>query len=127
MKMKSVSGLLCYVKDLNLTSKFYEDLGFLKSGGDEYHISFRLNWFSLDFVLESKEEKEEFKEEANAENKGAGVYFYINVEKIDDFYKELVEKGFRPSSEPRDWPWGNREFVLRDPDGYKIVFFQKIK
>lgn len=33
--------------------------------------------------------------------------------------------GMKPSSEPRDWPWGRREFVLRDPDGYKLVFFKK--
>ena len=29
------------------------------------------------------------------------------------------------SSEPEVRPTGNREFVLRDPDGYKLVFFQK--
>lgn len=27
---------------------------------------------------------------------------------------------------PRDWPWGNREFVLKDPDGYKLVFWHEL-
>jgi hypothetical protein len=31
----------------------------------------------------------------------------------------------KPLGEPEVRPSGNREFVLRDPDGYKLVFFQK--
>lgn len=126
MKLKSVSGFVCYVKDLGKTAKFYKDLGFLQSARDENHASFRLNWFSMDFVAQDKETKEEFKKEANAQNKGAGIFINIGVENVDDFYKGVINKGLKPSSEPRDWPWGNREFVLRDPDGYKLVFFQKI-
>ncbi|MCL5970168.1 MAG: VOC family protein [Patescibacteria group bacterium] len=126
MKLKSVSGFVCYVKDLEKTAKFYKDLGFLQSARDENHVSFRLNWFSIDFVDQDKEAKEEFKKEANAQNKGAGMFINISVESVDDFYKGVINKGLKPSSEPRDWPWGNREFVLRDPDGYKLVFFQKI-
>lgn len=29
MKLKSVAGIVCYVKDLNKTAKFYETLGFV--------------------------------------------------------------------------------------------------
>jgi hypothetical protein len=36
-----------------------------------------------------------------------------------------VSKGMNQTSEPQRRPSGNREFVLRDPDGYKLVFFQK--
>lgn len=126
MKLKSVSGITLYVSDLDRTIKFYQDLGFTKITFDEKHASFGLNWFTLDFVASQKEEKEEFKEEANAQNRGSGVYFNINTDNVDEIYKELIKKGYGPSSEPRDWPWGNREFVLRDPDGYKLVFSQKI-
>jgi hypothetical protein len=31
----------------------------------------------------------------------------------------------QPAGEPEVRPSGNREFVLRDPDGYKLVFIQK--
>lgn len=51
---------------------------------------------------------------------------YLIVDDVDETYKELLEKGLKPSSEPRDWPWGNREFVIRDPDGYKLVFYREI-
>jgi len=25
------------------------------------------------------------------------------------------------------WPWGKREFVVKDPDGYKLVFFSPVR
>lgn len=68
----------------------------------------------------------EFEKDAFSEQKGAGLYIYINVDNIDGYYQGLVDKGYKPSSEPRDWPWGNREFVLRDPDRYKLCFYQEI-
>ena len=34
-------------------------------------------------------------------------------------------KGLKPDGEPERQPSGNREFVLRDPDCYDLVFFRK--
>ena len=123
--MKSVAGIVCYVKDINKTAKFYETLGFQFSKREPDNISVRLNWFWIDFHPQDKEDKPEFQKEANLSNKGAGLFLYISVENVDDFYKSLLSKGLKPSSKPRDWPWGNREFVIRDPDGYKLVFFKR--
>ena len=75
----------------------------------------------------AKAKKAEFKEEATAEPKGSGIYINCSVADVDEFYEGVKAKGLTPSSEPRDWPWGNREFVMRDPDGYKLVFFAKKK
>ena len=127
MKMKSIAGIVCYVKDTNKTAKFYKALGFEFDKNEPDHVSIRLNWFWIDFHPQDKEDKPEFQKEANLNNKGAGLFLYVSVENVDDFYKSLISKGLKPSSKPRDWPWGNREFVIRDPDGYKLVFFQKIK
>lgn len=124
--MKSIAGIVCYVKDTKKTAKFYEDLGFIFTKREPDHISIRLNWFWIDFHPQDKEDKPEFQKEANLDNKGAGQFLYISVDSVDETYKELVAKGLKPSSEPRDWPWGNREFIIRDPDGYKLVFFQKL-
>jgi hypothetical protein len=33
----------------------------------------------------------------------------------------------KPDGEPQVRLSGNREFVLRDPDGYKLAFFEKKK
>jgi catechol 2,3-dioxygenase-like lactoylglutathione lyase family enzyme len=122
MKMKSVAGLLFYVKDLQKTAEFYTKLGFLLDKKDEVSLKVRLNWFWLDFVDQAKAE---FDVESELSHKGSGVFTYISVENVDKFYQDLLAKGLKPSSEPHDWPWGNREFVLRDPDGYKLVFFKR--
>jgi len=127
MKMKSVSGLVCYVKDTAATAEFYETLGFDFYKREPDHISIHLNWFWIDFHPQDKENKPDFQQEANLESKGAGLFIYISVENVDEFYEGVLAKGLTPSSQPRDWPWGNREFALRDPDGYKLVFFQRLK
>ena len=124
--MKSVAGIVCYVKNVSKTTEFYEALGFQFDKHEPNHISVRLNWFWIDFHPQDKEDKPEFQKEANLTNKGAGLFLYISVEDVDEFYQGLISKGLKPSSKPRDWPWGNREFVIRDPDGYKLVFFTKI-
>lgn len=125
MKMKSVAGIVCYVADIAKTTEFYEKLGFIIEKKEPDRLSIRLNWFWMDFHPQDKEDKPEFQKEANLENKGAGMFVYISVDDVDEFYTNIRAKGLTPSSEPRDWPWGNREFVIRDPDGYKLVIFKR--
>jgi len=125
MKIKSVSGVSCYVKDLDKTAQFYETLGFEVKKREVNHITVYSNWFWIDFLAIDKEDKPEFQKQAHLDNKGAGLYLYLSVDNVDNFYKELLSKGLKPVSEPRDWPWGNREFVIRDPDGYKLVIFKR--
>lgn len=127
MKLVSISGIVCYVKDALVTADFYEQLGFIVTKREPEHVSIRLNWFWIDFHPQDKEDKPEFQKEAVLEPKGAGQFLYIKVDDVDGFYQGLQEKGIKPSSQPKDWPWGNREFVVRDPDGYKLVFFNKSK
>lgn len=125
MKIKSVSGLTCYVNDLDKTATFYTMLGFsIKKRENSMMVAY-MNWFFITFVLSSKEEKPEFQSDAHAKEKGEGIYIYLSVDDVDTAYNELLTKGYTPSSEPRDWEWGNREFVIRDPDGYKLVLFKK--
>lgn len=127
MKMKSISGVVCYVKNIHKTIEFYKKLGFIIEEQSSDYLSIRLNWFWMDFHSQDQEEKPEFQKEANLENKGAGLFIYISVDDVDEFYQGVIQQGLRPSSQPKDWAWGNREFIIRDPDGYKIVFFKKIK
>lgn len=126
MKLVSVAGVVCYVKDTKKTAVFYKKLGFKFHKRTPEHVSIYLNWFWMDFHPQNKEDKPEFQKEANLKNKGAGLFLYIRVDDVDKVYNTLIKKGLKPSSKPRDWPWGNREFVIRDPDGYKLVFFNKI-
>ena len=127
MKAKSVSGLGVYVQDIGKTAEFYEQLGFRVGERSDTFLKIYLNWFWMQFNAISSEDKSEFLKEAKSEPKGAGLFINIAVDNVDDFYEGVLAAGMKPSSEPRDWPWNSREFVMRDPDGYKLVFFTKKK
>ena len=121
------SGTVAYVKDISLTSEFYKKLGFRVTQDDPDHLSVSAGDFLMDFHPQDKEDKPEFQKEANLANKGAGLFLYFKVDDTDVYYEELLAKGLEPSSEPKDWEWGNREFIIRDPDGYKLVFFHVLQ
>jgi catechol 2,3-dioxygenase-like lactoylglutathione lyase family enzyme len=60
MKIKSVSGITCYVKDLDTTAQFYEALGFEIKKRESNHVTAYSNWFWMDFLLIGQENKPEF-------------------------------------------------------------------
>lgn len=125
MKLKAASGYACYVKDLDKTAAFYEKLGLqIKKRSSDRLIAY-LNWYRIDFVVTDKENKPDVQKEAELDNKGAGVFLYFSVENVDEAYKEAVSLGLKPTNEPQDMSWGNREFIIRDPDGYKVVLFKR--
>ncbi|NOT03463.1 MAG: hypothetical protein HOP27_02570 [Anaerolineales bacterium] len=125
MKIKSVSGITCYVKNLNKTVKFYESLGFETKKKDANHAALYSNWFWIDFLSIAKNERDEFTKGADLGIKGAGVFLYLSVDNVDEFHKHVLAKGLKPKTKPQDQPWGNREFILPDPDGYNLVIFKR--
>ncbi len=126
--LKAVNQIGFYVKDTTTSVSFYKELGFEVVSDDNAVAEVKLGSVTLQFIAQdtAKTLDQSFQKDAFGEPKGTGIYIYIQVEGIDDFYKRLVEEGVKPSTEPRDWPWGNREFVVRDPDRYKLVFYEKI-
>lgn len=52
--------------------------------------------------------------------KGEGIYLTIEVEDVDELYRELKEKGVEMKIELRDEPWGDRHFAIQDPNGIGI-------
>ena len=123
MKIKSVSGFALYVKNLNKTAAFYETLGFEIRKREADHITAYSNWFWVDFLAIGKDERT--KTDQAATNKGVGVLAYLSVDNVDEFHQYLVSKKLKTGSKPQDQPWGNREFILRDPDGYNLVIFKR--
>lgn len=125
MKLKSASGYVAYVSDLEKTKTFYEDLGFNLTESSPEGLSFRLNWFWIDFHPYAIEADQDFVQTAKQEPKGGGLFFYFSVEDVDEAYEFVLSKGMKPETKPTNKPWGNREFILKDPDGFKLVFFKK--
>jgi catechol 2,3-dioxygenase-like lactoylglutathione lyase family enzyme len=115
MKPNSISGITCHVQDLSKTAEFYEALGFRRGKEEADRATFYVNWFFVTFIAQDGE----------LPNKGSGVFLYVKVDDIDDFHQSVRSKGMKPEGEPERQAAGNREFVLRDPDGYNLTFFQK--
>lgn len=125
MKMKSISGLLYVVEDLSRAKEFYQKLGFtFRKEVEDISATAYLNWFWIEFLLKDKIVTEAFKEDADKQY-GLGAYAHISVEDVDEYYTFVLRQGLEPLDQPTDRPWGHREFVLQDPDGYKLVFFKK--
>ncbi len=110
--------LLLYSSSLRETKTFYESLGFRTTPSADSLIV-KLDNLKLLFLDQTKSA---FK--INAKNKkGEGVFIYIKTN-VDEMFANLKDKGLNPSSKPKNWPWGNREFVIKDPDGYSVVFYK---
>ncbi len=124
--LKGVDSLMFYVGDVQASAVFYEQLGFARTDLKKDYSAVKLGDFELHFHDKNAVPGPYFKKESLAEPKGAGLYIYVAVREIDAFYRSLIAKGVVTSTEPRDWPWGNREFVVRDLDKYKIVFYEKL-
>jgi uncharacterized glyoxalase superfamily protein PhnB len=56
-------------------------------------------------------------------NLGAGVALYMTVadtEDIDAYFQRVKEAGATVVQEPTDQFWGNRDWIIADPDGYLL-------
>ena len=47
---------------------------------------------------------------------------YIFCDEVDDFYASLKRLDCRTDSPPKDYAYGMRDFIARDPDGNQITF-----
>jgi catechol 2,3-dioxygenase-like lactoylglutathione lyase family enzyme len=116
MKVNSIAGITCRVADLARAAEFYETIGFRRGKEESDRITFYVNWFFVTLVAH---------DQADERAKGAGLFVYIKVDDVEDFHRAVLSNGLKPASDPERQPSGNREFVVQDPDGYNLVFFQK--
>ncbi len=117
------TNILLWVQENKLSEKFYRKVGFgVTTSTDEYS---EVEAGGLQIVLVSMRDEDEFNGDSLSGSKGKGMYIYMYVDDVDTEYARQVKLGFKPATKPRDWPWGNREFILKDPDGYKLCFWQR--
>jgi catechol 2,3-dioxygenase-like lactoylglutathione lyase family enzyme len=114
MKLNSISGINYDVRDLARTAEFYEALGFRRGKDEPDRLTFYVNWFFVTFT-----------KDAELQDNGSGVFLHLKVDDIEEFHSGVISKGMKPASEPQPRQSGGREFMLRDPDGYQLVFFEK--
>lgn len=114
MKPKSVSALIYKVTNLEKTLSFYEGLGFKVTKNEGQWAIAYVNWFSIEFHLVDNID----------DSPKDGPLVLVSVD-IDEFYNEVIKAGYTPEGEPQKTINNRREFSLRDPDGYEMVFFEK--
>jgi uncharacterized glyoxalase superfamily protein PhnB len=53
----------------------------------------------------------------------SSCYLYVHVgQRLDDLFDVYRERGVAIVGEPRDRPWGLRQFEIRDCNGYLLTF-----
>ena len=117
-----VTNLLLWVQENRISEKFYKKLGFDVDASDDLYSRVSLKGFEI--VLVNIRDEDEFAKDSMSAEKGRGMYIYLRVDNVDEHYQKLVKAGFKPYTQPKEWPWGNREFIVKDPDGYKLCFWQ---
>ncbi len=121
--IKRLHSTLFYASDLGKTYEFYKQLGFDAQKSDD-GVRVKLGDFRLYFIDESKTPT---KNESGMTPKGLGIYTYVEVDDVDAYFELVKKNSVVPRTEPKTWPWGKREFVVKDPDGYKLVFYSAVK
>lgn len=117
-KMKLNAGII--TEKLQETKKFYtEYLDFGVSFENEFYLLLHTPDHSaeISFLLPNHPtQKPIFQSAFN----GKGMYLTIEVENVDEMYRQVKEKGVEIEIEIRDEPWGDRHFAIKDPNGIGI-------
>ena len=103
-----------HVADVKLTAAYYRDsLGFnWDFGDDEYSVVWRDN--SAIHLARADQPPP------------TGIHLFQWVRDVDEYYREIRDRGAAVLEEPTDRPYQIREFKVRDPNGIDIVFGQDI-
>ncbi|WP_395244430.1 VOC family protein [Agromyces sp. MMS24-K17] len=113
--VRSLARVIVSVSDLRRSAGFYADaLGF-----EPYWESgelARLRSGSVDLLLH----------ERGAESSDLGVAIAYEVDDVDRAAADAVAHGGSVVDPPGDQPWGERQSVLRDPDGHVICVVASI-
>jgi len=112
-------------KDLDKAVKFYtEQLGFRvvkeESQEDFVTLEFAENSIMLEKDNLFKEALPELREELSRNQYGVGTTLFIHVDDADRRYRDIKAKGVKIFSKIETKPWGAREFVIKDPEGYLL-------
>ncbi len=119
------TNILLWVQENKISEKFYKNLGFEVLVSTDAYSEIQLGEFSITLV--NMRDEDEFNGDSLSGIKGKGMYIYIKVDDVDAEYNRQEKLGLKPATKPRNWEWGNREFILKDPDGYKLCFWQLLK
>lgn len=102
------------------TVAFYDRLGFERAGGWDRGHGDRGTLFAVGPALVEvtfREAAPPFSEE---------VWIALEVDDADTAHAEARGRGVEPESDPGEMAWGHRSFAVRDPNGLRLVLYEKL-
>ena len=122
------------VSNLNESLKFYvNSIGFkIEYQRPENKFVF-ISYQGTQFMLQELEENEKWSIGELKHPYGNGVNFQIEVSNVEKIYDALKTSGYKIAFDIEE-NWyrqdnkllGNKEFLIQDPDGYLLRFFEDI-
>lgn len=117
-----------FVRDVEASSKWYQSLIGAKSGhgGDEYEMIVNEdNAVLFEFHRIDGDEHGEMDIDDQIP-RGAGVLVYVEVEDVRAVYKKALDMNAAVQSEPLYIELAyHTEFVVKDPDGYRLAIYTR--
>lgn len=90
----------------------------------EWFVLLQLGDSELGFMLPDLEEQAPI---FRSTSDGKGMWVAIDVDNVDAEYDRIKKLGEKIEYEIRDEPWGDRHFVLRDPNGIGVDIVQHVQ
>ena len=121
------------VTDLNNSLKFYQTIGFKIEYERKENKFVFLSMGEIQFMLQELSENDKWNIEPISYPFGNGINFQLEVEDVEKIYNTLKENNYEISFEMEE-NWyrqenkllGNREFLVKDPDGYLLRFSEDL-
>ena len=122
------------VTNLEKSLKFYKTAGFkLEYDRPENKFAF-ISLGEIQFMLQEISENDKWSLAPLTYPFGNGINFQLEVNNLDEIYNSLKENGYSITYDIEE-NWyrqddkllGNREFLIQDPDGYLLRFFEDIE
>jgi catechol 2,3-dioxygenase-like lactoylglutathione lyase family enzyme len=102
------------VYDIERSINFYEKLGLKLIVVDLFHYArFECPEGDATFSLH----------QVDGTHNGSGIWLYFEVQHLDDYVQELLNKGIKFEELPIDKSWLWRESRLKDPDNNQIILY----
>jgi catechol 2,3-dioxygenase-like lactoylglutathione lyase family enzyme len=119
MQAKGIFYVFALVSELERSKKFYRDVVGWKLGTEEGNVA----GFSFGpaYLVIHQDNRP-----SGSRIYGGGMHVEVQVDNVDAEHARLSSKGVAVTA-LADWPWGERNFSFKDPDGYTWSVGQQIQ
>ena len=122
------------VSDLENSLKFYKTIGFkVEYDRPENKFAF-ISLGEIQFMLQEISDNDKWNVAPLTYPFGNGINFQLEVSNLDEIYNNLKNNNYKITFDIEE-NWyrqddkllGNKEFLVQDPDGYLLRFFEDIE